>query len=246
MTALRHALLVALTIAVPAAAQRGATTLAALADRADAIVVARVLFVDERGDAGRRVVFATTRALTGDVPPRLGLDEPGAAGCGRALFGLVPNAGCIAFLRRDGDTWRLFATDARALPALEPGLVAHLTDLLGARDAAARRACLVAGLSSASPRIRADAALALSVAPGTELLNVVQRESVRGALSRALDDRSEDQLVLLVLGERLADPVLDVELAALRAALVRRPEPSPAPGTPPVVRPFRAIDPTRR
>lgn len=246
MTVLRHALLVAFALAIPAAAQRGATTLAALADRADAVVVARVLFVDERDDAGRRVLFATTRALAGEVPPRFALDEPGAGGCGRALFGLVPNAGCVAFLRRDGDTWRLLATDARALPALEPGLVTHLTDLLGACDAAARRACLVAGLSSASPRIRADAALALAVAPGTELLSVAQRESVRGALSRALDGRGEDQFALLVLGERLADPVLAVELAALRAALVRRPEPPPAPGTPPALRPFRAIDPTRR
>ncbi|MBI5850055.1 MAG: hypothetical protein HZB39_03310 [Planctomycetes bacterium] len=246
MTVLRHALLVAFAFAVPAAAQRGATTLAALADRADAVVVVRVLFVDEREDTGRRVVFATTRTLAGEIPARFTLDEPGAAGCGRALFGLVPNAGCIAFLRRDGDAWRLLATDTRALPTLEPGLVAHVTDLLGARDAAARRASLVAALAAASPRIRADAALALAVAPSTELLGVAERENVRVALARALDEPGDDRLALLALGERLGDPVLSVEVAALRAALVRHREPVRSPGAPPAVLPFRAIDPTRR
>lgn len=228
MTQLRFAL-IAIALAAPrAAAQTAASTLAALAERAGIVVVARVLHVDERGEAGRRVVFATLERLRGDAGERFALEEPGATGCGRALAGLAPGAGYLLFLRRDGERILPLVLDSRAIVRLEPALRTHVAALLGAADERQRCELLAAALSSPSARVRRDAIEALSRHRGAASIGTTARRLVAAAFDAALADSSIDALAFATLAERLDAPELDVRLAAaaldlphpgLRAAL---------------------------
>jgi hypothetical protein len=211
MTQLRFAL-IAIALAAPrAAAQTAASTLAALAERAGIVVVARVLHVDERGEAGRRVVFATLERLRGDAGERFALEEPGATGCGRALAGLAPGAGYLLFLRRDGERILPLVLDSRAIVRLEPALRTHVAALLGAADERQRCELLAAALSSPSARVRRDAIEALSRHRGAASIGTTARRLVAAAFDERLDAPELDV--------RLAAAALDLPHPGLRAAL---------------------------
>ena len=85
------------TLVTPAPTQSAATTLAELAQRADAIALTQVLAI--RTDAETCAVQLAVRDwLVGDGPATLELREPARRACGRALHGLLPGAGYVVFL----------------------------------------------------------------------------------------------------------------------------------------------------
>ena len=175
-----------LSLVTPLATQDEASTLARLTDRADAIAVVRALTLRDVNGPLLGVVFATQRVLHGEVPGTFELREPVQRGCGRALFGVLPGAAHLAFLRRHEGGWQLVHSGARALPALEPQLVPHVESLLRASDPARRARLLGAALASETPRIRTDAALALAHQPGLEGLAAELAGPVALALAPAL------------------------------------------------------------
>lgn len=166
----------------PLVAQDLATTLDALCRRPT--VVVRVRALSNREAAGRTIVrLSVVEALRGTATETVELVEPAGRACGRALGGVIPGAGYLAFL--DPTATDLAATSSRALVALEPGLVAHVRELLAGTDEA-RVERLAASLEHASPRIRGDAALALSIAPGVEHASPAARRAMLTALAHAL------------------------------------------------------------
>ena len=164
-----------------ATAQTGATTLGALTDRADAIVVVRAL--RHHADEGTRSVrFRVARTLFGEAPRSFTLSEPKTRACGRALHGVLPGVAHLAFLRRpkDGDPV-LVASGARALPRLAPGLEPHVADLIGSKEDGPARAELLADSihTARSARVVSDAAQDLAVHPSTVRLGLEQRHELR-------------------------------------------------------------------
>jgi hypothetical protein len=191
-------------LAAPVPAQQQASTFDALCRAADWIVQARVVGRSQQADR-LRVRFAAVRSLRGDGPETFELMEPAGPSCGRALFGLLPGAGCVAFLERDGRGLRLCASTSRALSTPNPALLAHLEALIDAGPGE-RLAALLDGLGSPDRRIADDAALALAVLPGLEAAPAACGETVLAALARGLAEQSPGVAGLLTATARCRPP----------------------------------------
>lgn len=147
------------------AAQDEATTLQQLAQRADAVVVATVLRASDPSPEFHRLEFRRDAVLGGAVAAEFALLEPAGRCCGRALWSLAPGQQRLLFLQRQGPTLHVLAGERGVAPAA-PQLLAHVRDLLAARDDAAATADLLAtALQLGDSRVRDDAILALPALP---------------------------------------------------------------------------------
>jgi hypothetical protein len=188
-------------------AQDQATTLAALAT--DSVHVAHARVVSRVEDQRVRVMFRTLDVIAGEPTDTFVLHEPLGAACGRALVGLAPGAGYLVFL---GDDRRLVAPTPRAIVRPEPGLEIHVRALRAAgNDGQLRSRLLVQGLDSPSPRVRADAALALAICPGLENVSRETVIALRHHLGAALEsDDLASGIPLLNAASRIGHPeILD-------------------------------------
>ena len=204
-------------------AQDEATTLARLCDRSAAVAIVRPTTTGEVADGRRTVRVTVVRVLSGTPPAALDLHEPDGRSCGRALAGVAAGAGYVAFLQSQAGSWRLAATTARALPALEPALLAHVSALLADPSPKARRAELVRALASASERVRDDAAHALSCLPTLAGMTPAEREACAAALVAALPRDDSTSIALLVVASRakLVEAIERVVLLELGGSLGR-------------------------
>lgn len=211
-----------------AIAQDEATTLAGALRSADVVVRATVQAATDPSPEWHRLQFVTTELLTGTLGPQFSVLEPAGACCGRSLFALQPGSDVLLFLRRTGTTLHPFGGARGVLPA-DGELLAHLRALLAAADEPARLHVLAQALQATEPRIAADAAHALAVAP-TLTLSAGDRAEIVAALQSAAVRGATTAAPLLDAALRLSDPtVLDaalpVYLTAERddmAALLRR------------------------
>ncbi len=196
--------LLCLSIAAPAAiAQQGATTLAALTQRADVVAQVRALAVDVHHPERCRAVLRPLATLKGTpVSQVFELTEPPGRACGRALFGLLPGRSYVAFLARDAHGGlTLVGGGARALVALEPGLLQHVHALTTA--GADALACAISGLDSASARVRDDAAFSLPFVAGLTGASSAQRIRIDAALRDRLNRGERTALPLLQSATRM-------------------------------------------
>lgn len=153
-------------------AQSGATSIPALVDRSDTIVVARPLG-SEVINGRKRWHFVVSRTLSGTSPRRFTLEEPEGRACGRALSGLLPGLHHIAFLRSRGEgDPKLVISGAAALPKLSPALEEFVQDLLATEANSVERVQLLADAirpaSASDPmqeHVDASALSALSIHP---------------------------------------------------------------------------------
>jgi hypothetical protein len=180
MTSLRTVLL---SLGLPSllAAQQEATTVALLAMRADVIAVAAVRQQADPSPDVHRVLFAAGERLKGELPAAFALEEPAGRCCGRALHGLELGGNYVLFLQRRGETLTVLGGERGAVAA-EAEVVAHVRALLAAADAPARLSVLSRALAAATPRLRADAAFALSTEPALPALRQAERGLVVDAL----------------------------------------------------------------
>ncbi|MBL8732164.1 MAG: hypothetical protein JNN13_07320 [Planctomycetes bacterium] len=230
----RHLGTVLLTLSTlgRAAAQDAGSTLAALAERADLVVRATVVAATDPSPQWHRMQFASVQVLKGTAAATFELLEPAGACCGRSLFALQIGDERLLFLRRTGQTLHPLGGARGVLPAAA-AVVAHVSALLAAPDAAARAAVLTAGLAADAPRVADDAAQALSTLPQlslgspqraaitTALGDAVRRGSTRTAplvevLARLGDDASLDACLPIYL-----DTPRDDQAALLRRGLAR-------------------------
>ncbi len=160
--------LAVLAIAATAAgirAQEEASTLSALAARADVVAVATATAATDPSPEWHRLEFRTEAALHGSPPATFALLEPAGRCCGRALFQLVPGTEYLLFLERRGPLLHPIAGD-RGVVLATADVITHVRALAASADPAARARVLAGGLDAATPRIRDDAALALGALPG--------------------------------------------------------------------------------
>ena len=197
------AALAAVLLAVEARAQDQATTLAALAARADVVVRAQVLAATDPSPDWHRLTFATLELLRGTLPPQFELLEPAGACCGRSLFALTVGDQRLLFLRRTGSLLHPLG-GARGVLGADAETLAATTALLGAGSDAAQKLLLLAQLGATDPRIADDAAHALAALP-TLLLDRTQRQTVATALANAVEQRSPRAVALVDVAVRCAD-----------------------------------------
>lgn len=198
-------LLAGMLVCASVAAQDAATTLLRLCERASLIAQVRVLDVRLHGDE-MLVTLRTLHALRGAAPACFVLREPGGDACGRALAGLLPGSGMLAFLERAPGGATLVCPSPRALVALEPGLVAHVAALC----AAGRRelpSLLATALGASSPRVATDAALALAELEQLGNLSVAGRAGLLQALRTATGARTLPALVTAAARLQLPEAV---------------------------------------
>ncbi|MHC5065255.1 MAG: hypothetical protein ACYTG5_14910 [Planctomycetota bacterium] len=188
---------------LPLAAQDGASTLDQLVQRADVVSRVRVVAVkrDDRGQT--EVLLQSLEDLKGKSPARIQLREPGARSCGRALWGLVPGTGLIAFLETEDSSVRLCVSSARSLAAIEPGLLDHLREMIRAGGAKDRIDLLVAGLDSPSHRVREDSALALPQMPQVTDIGPEGEALILATLRESLANEDRRLLGLMLLAARM-------------------------------------------
>ena len=159
-------MMAALWLAGAAAAQEQATTLQALAARADAVALATAVAATDPSPMLHRVTFRVDAVLAGAPGAAIAVAEPAGRCCGRALPAVTPGASYVLFLARGALGLQPIGADRGVVPA-DAALVAHVRALLAAgADARARAAALALGLLSDSARVRDDAALALATLPG--------------------------------------------------------------------------------
>lgn len=198
--------ILAVSAAAPLTAQQGATSLSALLQRADATVQVRVLSVRTVSSATRTAVLRHERTIDGVGPTgTFSISEPAPRACGRALHGLLPGTSCVAFLRRAANgEFELVGGGARALVQIQPGLVDHLAQLAAAPTGGDEGLhALVAGLDSASPRVRRDAALALPYQPRLHTLTGSRRARVAQEVQHAIERADVTALPMLDAAARL-------------------------------------------
>ena len=195
------ALLPILAIQLPA--QDQATTLARLTHRSHVIAQVRAVAVTDPDSLHHRVLFATEVEIAGQAPESFQITEPAGRGCGRALHGIEPGTGLVAFLVWDGGGLHLSVSSARSLAAATPELVEHVRALAGAGDDAVLARELASALSSSNPRVRLDAALALPTLAGLDRLDPEGRARILAALPGLLDRRDAGGAELLVAVLRL-------------------------------------------
>lgn len=205
LTALcRSALLTAGLVGTSALAvgQDEATTLSRLIDGSDAVVVARVHRITGNDPLRTGRQFVREEVLRGDAPSAFVLDEPAAAGCGRALRGLLPGQRVILFLsRRAGGDLMLRTSGARAVPLASQGLRGHVRALIGTTDAVGRARIAVASLDHPVDRVRRDAALDLPYLPALG----AAAPSLTSRIARAIDRRDPTLPSLVLAAARLDD-----------------------------------------
>ncbi|MCA8942118.1 MAG: hypothetical protein KDB80_06110 [Planctomycetes bacterium] len=201
-----------LLVAATASAQQGASTLASLCTRADAVLRVRVLASDPHDPATVRTVLQRLETLKGDAGERVfELTEPGGRACGRALQGLLPGAGYVVFLRNDSTRGRvLVGGGSRAVVSAEPEVVAHVTALCTV--GASRLEILTSGLDSTSERVRRDAALALPTLTELPSATGPQRDRIRAEVRAALGRQDRTTIGLLTAASRLGMSELVPEL----------------------------------
>jgi hypothetical protein len=219
---LRHPFVLALLLTA-ATGQDQATTLAAGCRAADAVVVATVTSTAPGAD-WLRVEFHRDELLAGDAGERFVLLEPAGQCCGRSLFALAPGERCLLFLRRSGPLLHPWA-GSRGVVAADPELLTHVRALLAAPDDAGRAGVLVAGLTSAEPRVAADAAHALAVQPQLAL-TASARDVVFAQLDVAVQHGSAASAPLLEIAVRsgtaeVLDALLPLYLRSPRADQAR-------------------------
>lgn len=221
------ALGLALTVLVsaePLRAQVGASTLAALVGSADIVVQARTSGVPSGNAAVHRFRFQTEVDLQGNAPAQFELSEPAGRSCGRALAGLTPGS-YLLFLSREGSALRLVVSGARSVVPAEPTIVAHVRALLASPTGRDRLVVLGGALTSASPRVRHDAATSLAYLPELPSASSGDRARVAAALVDALG-REPSATALLIAAERLRlaealDDLLDAYLEGRHPQLER-------------------------
>jgi hypothetical protein len=210
-----------LLLAVPAAAQDQATALSTAARSAAVIVRATVVAATDPSPEWHRLQFRTDEVLKGTPGASFTLLEPSGACCGRSLFALQPGQSCLLFLRQHGAVLHPFGGSRGVLPD-EPGIAAHVRELLQTRSDAELASLLARNLMHVQARIADDAAHALAVLPALELSAQERRllvdaldDAVRRAFARAAplletavrlhDAAMVDELVRTYLGAERAD-----------------------------------------
>ena len=148
--------------------QQEATTLAALSNKADSIVVATAVAATDPSPEFHRVEFRTEQTLKGPVAGNFAVIEPAGRCCGRALSTLAVGDRVLAFLSLRGGALHPLGGDRGVLRASD-GLVTHVQDLLQPASSERKGALLANALASTEPRVRADAALALAQLPAVPL-----------------------------------------------------------------------------
>lgn len=194
----------ALLPAAKTAAQDNATTLHRLS-RASVIAEVKVLAIqEERGT--RQVSFKTLRSLKGVPPAAFTLRDTADRMCGNTLDGLVPGCGLIAFLEHDTAGTRLTIPSPRALVPLQAEVRDHVKGLLRAGSPVQ---LLTVALSSRHPRVRQDAAHALTLLPDLPQATGTDRDRILGALdtAMALGDKSRASLIHVAQRLRLSAAV---------------------------------------
>lgn len=193
-------------------AQEQATTLSRLAGQAAIVATARVLGSDAAPPDLLRVEFGTTAILHGAVSQRFVLLEPAGLCCGNALQQLLPGIEYLLFLERRGPLLHPLGGDRGVMPA-EGAVLEHVRALLAAGDAIERAELLAAALDSATPRIAADAALALAMVPDLPRSSRF-RDRVLAAMTRELDRASAHAPALVDAAIRIGGPDATARLVA--------------------------------
>lgn len=231
MTQLARNIAISLCLSpLAATGQDQASTLARLSDRSSIIAHVQVVAInrDDRGQT--QVVLRRVEDLKGKSPAIINLTEPGARACGRALWGLIPGAGHVAFLDAGAGKPSLSVSSARSLPALEPDLLTHLKALITADSSAARVGLLAEGLFSSSARVREDSALGLPLEPELWRADARARARISNSLRDCLADEDRRLLSLMLVVGRLGleeslpdllDAYLDNEHAGFDRAFER-------------------------
>ena len=169
-------------------AQKAGTTLVGLADRADTVVVARVVRASDPDPMTRAWTFVRQETLRGSAPAAFELREPSGRACGRALQGLLPGQRLLLFLSTNGGatgSLDLVARSSRTAPLASQATVGHVRALLRTTDPHGRARLLVGALTHPEPRIAEDAALALPTLAGLDRLTAAERAPIVSALRNA-------------------------------------------------------------
>lgn len=198
----RNLALAALLASFSLAAQDQASSLSRLSQRADLITRVRVVAVDRDDRGETRVILQSLEDLKGQSPDRITLSEPGMRACGRALWGLVPGTGLVAFLQSEDSSAKLCVSSSRSLATNEPGLLEHLRGLLESNAPNERLAVLTAGLSSPSVRVRDDSALTLPLLRDLNGLDARGDRTILAALQESLATEDRRLFSLIILASR--------------------------------------------
>lgn len=196
--------------------QQEATTLAALSNKADSIVVATAVAANDPSPDFHRIEFRTERILKGAIASNFAVLEPAGRCCGRALGTLAIGDRVLAFLNQRGGALHPLGGDRGVLPVSDT-LIAHVLDLLQPATPERKGALLASALSSTEPRVRADAALALAQLPTTSL-DAASHSMVLAALDQELAAGSNRIPALVTASVRF---VGDAAAPALVRAYVR-------------------------
>lgn len=197
--------------------QEQATTLLALSQRAEVVVVARAERFAEPAPDVLAVRFQRLEALRGSSEAEFILQEPAGRCCGRALFQLAPGSTRVLFLERHAGELHLIGGD-RGLVEATPALLSHLRSLLQAGTIGQRAEELARALQDSDRRVRRDAAHALAQLPSDVLLSGTARAALRAAVTAGLLDETSLLPALLQAGER-HDP--DATLALVLPAYLQ-------------------------
>ncbi len=215
-----------LTLAAPA--QDQATTLLALAQRADVVVRATVTETLQPTPQWLQLTLRTDAILKGAASATFQLTEPAGRCCGRSLFALQAGDARLMFLKRTGPTLHTLGGGRGAMPATAD-VVEHTRSLLQAESSSAVARLLAQSLGHSEPRIAHDAAAALAALPDFAL-TPSEREAVLTSLSRAVERGSTNAAALAEVTVRLGDeqavdagrPLYMGARRADHAALLRR------------------------
>lgn len=192
---------VLLVLAASGSGQDTASTLSAMAERADVVAVAD-LVAPPNGNAGTLTArFVVRSTLKGAAPQLIELSEPAGHACGRALTGVRGRT--MLFLQMVDGELELVVSNSRSIVPYSDALRRHVAGLVAARRPEERLSALAEGLGSPERRVRGDAALALPYAPGLEAADAAVRTRVGAALDRALAVEPDGLPALLLAAERL-------------------------------------------
>jgi hypothetical protein len=164
--------------------QQEATTLAALSNKADSIVVATAIAATDPSPDFHRIEFRTEQSLKGTVSGTFAVLEPAGRCCGRALGTLAIGDRVLAFLSQRGGALHPLGGDRGVIQGSD-ALIAHVQSLLQSGTPDRKGALLATALTSADARVRADAALALAQLP-TAPLDAASQAKVLAALDQEL------------------------------------------------------------
>ncbi|MCK5942764.1 MAG: hypothetical protein KAI24_12380, partial [Planctomycetes bacterium] len=202
---------------VAVAAQDQATTLAALAARADVVVRATVTGSVHPTADWHQLTLRSDDVWKGAAAATFTLTEPAGRCCGRSLFALGVGDQRVLFLKRTGPLLHTLGGGRGVLPTT-PELVAHVQALLQAGTTNALGQLLVQNLDHGEPRIAHDAAQALATLPNLAL-TATERSAVVSSLQHAVERGSTKTAALADVVARLGDaPMVDAVLPVYMGA----------------------------